>query len=87
MIYCNLRLKYAFLLLGAILSLTACAPKIYVIDRHTIMEQEAAGEWPALEDEFTKKGTQKGATFFKEDLDNPAKKRALNVLNGEISSF
>ncbi len=27
----------------------SCAPKIYVIDRPTILETEAGGDWPGLE--------------------------------------
>lgn len=28
---------------------TACAPKVYVIDRTSILEEEAGGAWPDLE--------------------------------------
>jgi len=32
-----------------LLVLTACAPKVYVIDRTSILEEEAGGAWPDLE--------------------------------------
>lgn len=28
---------------------TACAPKVYVIDRATILEEESGGEWPQVD--------------------------------------
>ena len=64
---------------------TACAPKIYVIDRHTIMEKEAAGEWPSLEKRLLEKSKKKGPSFFQKDQGNRSKKRLLNVLNGELA--
>ena len=29
---------------------TGCTPKVYIIDRPTLLEAEAAGEWPELEE-------------------------------------
>lgn len=40
------------------LALSACSPKVYVIDRATVLEQESGGEWPdvdaALKDRLVK---------------------------------
>lgn len=36
-------------LLLCLLSLTACAPKVYIIDRATVLEQESGGEWPDVD--------------------------------------
>lgn len=36
------------------LALVACAPKIYVIERTTVLEEEAAGGWPELETRWKK---------------------------------
>lgn len=31
-----------------------CAPKVYIIDRTTLLEEEAAGSWPDLESQWTR---------------------------------
>ena len=68
------------------LSLTACSPKIYVIDRHTIMEEEAAGEWPEFEKELLNRSQAQGPTPFAEIADGAEKSRLYNVLNSEMVS-
>jgi hypothetical protein len=62
---------------------TACTAKVYVIDRHTVMEDEAAGEWPDFEKEILNKSKQMGPTSFQKVPINARKKRLYNVLNGE----
>jgi hypothetical protein len=37
------------------LGLAACAPKVYVIDRATILEEESGGEWPSVDEAQRKK--------------------------------
>lgn len=39
----------SILLLIIFLLCSACAPKIYLVDRQSILEQEANGEWPELD--------------------------------------
>jgi hypothetical protein len=63
-----------------------CSPKIYLHDRHTIMEEESAGEWPDFEKELLKSATQKSPTAFQKTELSNQKKRLFNVLNGELLS-
>jgi hypothetical protein len=42
--------------------LSACAPKIYVIDRQTVLEEEAAGDWPQFEKEVIERAKKQGPT-------------------------
>ena len=72
--------------LTALCFMMSCAPKVYIIDQHTIMEKESAGEWPEFEKEMSKKQSKMGPIFFQKDLKNKKKKRALNVLNGEMKT-
>ena len=68
------------------LALSACAPKIYLKDRHTVMEDEAAGEWPDFEKELIEK-TQAASPAPLQKVELSAKKRRLyNVLNAELVS-
>ena len=71
---------YAFVF-GAILG---CAPKIYVIDRQSVFEQESAGEWPQFESELTKKSVATGPEPFAKVPLTQKKARLFRVLNGEL---
>ncbi len=66
--------------------LAGCTPNIYFIDRHTIMEEEASGEWPQVEREFGSKTPKKGVTFFTKEPMNEKKQAVYRVLNGEYVS-
>jgi hypothetical protein len=61
----------------------SCTAKIYVIDKHTSMEEEAAGEWPQFEKEILAKSQEQGPTPFQKTEINDRKRRLYNVLNGE----
>lgn len=70
---------------GVVVS-TGCVqlPDVYLIDRHTVMESEASGEWPELEQRFREAGVSKGPRRFAEDPLGGREDRALRVLNGEF---
>lgn len=77
------KMKHTWLLLG-ICALGACAPQIYVVDRHTVLEEEAAGEWPDFERNALERSTQSGPIPFRKTPAGPKKKRLYNTLNGEM---
>ena len=35
---------------AALVMFTGCTPRVYIIDRPTLLEAEATGEWPELEE-------------------------------------
>ena len=74
------------LMLSAILFLgfTACTPKVYVIDSHTVLEDEAAGEWPQFDKDRQAKSAEKGPVPFPKVPTSGAEERLFNVLNGEM---
>lgn len=80
-------MKKLFLLCAFLspLIFSACTAKIYIIDRHTIMEDEAAGDWPEFEKDLMEKSKAKGPTPFQTAAVNEKKKRLYNVLNGEMA--
>lgn len=67
------------------LILTSCSPKIYLIDRQTVLEDEAAGEWPELEKELFKKLKAQGPTPFAKIETSTKKDQLYRVLNGELT--
>ncbi len=71
-------------LLVIFLGVIDCSPKIYLNDRHTIMEEESAGEWPDFEKELLKSSTQKSPTAFQKTEISTQKKRLFNVVGGEL---
>jgi len=64
----------------------ACVPKVYVIDRQTVLEDEAAGEWPEFERELLKKSKAHGPTPFSKVPTSKNRERLYNVLNGSLAS-
>ena len=78
-------MKLAFLMLPLIssLALAGCAPKIYLIDRQTILEEEAAGEWPDFEKEFLDHAEASGPTPFQKVPVNEHKTRLYTILNAD----
>lgn len=75
----------ASLALLAAMAFSSCTAKIYVQDRHTIMEEEAAGEWPDFEREIVDKSKEEGPTALQKTDISEKKKRLYNVLNGEMT--
>jgi len=73
-------------LLLVFFSLSGCValPDVYLIDRHTVMEAEASGEWPELEQRLSQQALKLGPEPLLIKAEDPRKKRAFNVLNGEF---
>lgn len=76
-------LVWLFLLIG--LSGCVSLPDVYLIDRHTVMEEEASGEWPQLESRFRQQAVKSGPTNLADEPLKQRKERAFQVLNGEFT--
>jgi hypothetical protein len=70
--------------LGLLLAQAACTPKIYVIDRQTVLEEEAAGSWPDFEKEIIQGAKTSGPTPFQKIPPSQNRARLYNVLNGTV---
>ena len=62
----------------------ACSPKVYVIDNQTVLEEEAAGQWPQFEKQIIDKAKAKGATPISQVPSDAHRERLYNVMNGEM---
>lgn len=62
-----------------------CSPKVYLIDRHTVMEEEAAGEWPDFEKSLLETSSKMAPTPFKKTEISGDQKKLYQVLNGELT--
>ena len=69
-----------------VVSLSACVnlPDVYLVDRHTVMEEEASGEWPELESRFREQAVKNGPTNLAKEPMEQRRERAFRVLNGEF---
>ena len=74
------------LLLGILTTLPGCVslPDVYLIDRQTVMEAEASGEWPRLEERFRKQAPLKGPIPLAREPSSKRRDRAFRVLNSEF---
>lgn len=72
--------------IATIMLMVGCVsvPDVYLIDRHTVMEAEASGEWPELEKRFLEKSISKGPTNLAKEPYDDRKKKAFRVLNDEM---
>lgn len=66
--------------------LVACTPKVYVIDRQTVLEEEAAGHWPQFEKDVLAGAKTAGPTPFPKIPPGTRRARLYNVLNGQVIS-
>lgn len=64
--------------------LNSCVPDIYLVDRHTVMEMEASGEWPEFDKIFYSQVKTAGPVGFPKEPETKRKKRVKNMLNGEF---
>lgn len=67
-----------------LLGCASCAPKIYVVDRQSVFEQESAGDWPQFEKEVLNTSVSEGPTPFAKVPITEKKARLFKVLNGEL---
>ncbi|NOR51087.1 MAG: hypothetical protein GQ470_00565 [Gammaproteobacteria bacterium] len=74
----------------AALLITGCGslpiPDVYIIDHHTVMEEEASGEWPRLEQRFHDLAVTPGPVDLEKEGNSRRRDRAFSVLNGEMTS-
>ena len=72
----------------AIAGLSACGivPPVYLVDRHTVMELEASGDWPELEKRLYKQSLNMGPVSLASDPVAQRRERALRLLNGEYTT-
>lgn len=77
--------KRLFFQILPLFMVSGCALKptvdVVLVDRHTVMESEAAGEWPQLEQRL-----KKGPVPLRDVNDSRRRARAFRVLDGEYPS-
>ncbi len=84
---CSLKSKLAVIFTAFVLG-TGCVslPDVYIIDHHTVMEEEASGEWPQLEQRFHDLAVSPGPVDLAKETNDSRRKRAFSVLNGAMTT-
>lgn len=73
-------------LAAATLVLTAaCAPKVYVIDRATILEEESGGEWPSIDQAQRQRLLKTSPTAQKTSDRSGSKEKLTRILEPDES--
>ncbi len=80
-------IQYRAIILLTYILLSGCSlspsVEVVLIDRHTVMESEAAGEWPQVEKRLH---LNKGPIPLHDVNDSKREDRAFKILNGEFST-
>jgi len=78
--------NYRWAITLSLLSLSACAPKITVLDRPTLMQAESVGSFPDLEKSFDKSSLQIGPQMLGRGQlqKKQSPEKAFNILDGEL---
>ncbi len=73
----------AFFLVLCGLSLTACVPDIYLIDRQTVLELEASGQWPELDQKYKDMALRSGPTALETTRDNVENRQIFSMTHDD----
>lgn len=61
------------------LSLSACIPDVYLIDRQTVLELEASGEWQELDQKYQTQTLSQGPIPMSETRDRVSERRMFSM--------
>ncbi len=64
-----------------------CAPKVYIIDRQTVLQEQAAGDWPDFEESLLQSLKKKNPVPLPQTSTNDFEKNQplYKTLNSEMS--
>ncbi len=80
----DLSLVSLFLFLGSAFVAIGCSPKVYVMDRQTVLEEEASGNWPELESQFLQSSMSSEPVEYVDGNDSSWRKKVTGVLPQEV---
>ncbi|MCX6130328.1 MAG: hypothetical protein NTX25_14850 [Proteobacteria bacterium] len=63
--------------------LSGCLPDIYLIDRQTVLEMEASGDWQELDAQFHTQGLSSGPEALESGVDPIAQRQVLNMTHSD----
>ncbi|MES2746124.1 MAG: hypothetical protein V4655_11895 [Bdellovibrionota bacterium] len=65
------------------LTLSACIPDIYLIDRQTVLEIEASGQWPELDKKYKDMALRSGPTALESTRDTVENRQIFSMTHDD----
>lgn len=78
-----MRLKCLGLFLFASAMQSACVPDIYLIDRQTVLELEASGQWPELDQKYKDMALRSGPTALESTRDTVENRQIFSMTHDD----
>jgi hypothetical protein len=63
--------------------LSACVPDIYLIDRQTVLELEASGQWPELDGKYKAAALRSGPTALESTRDTVENRQVFKMTHDD----
>lgn len=63
--------------------LTGCVPDIYLIDRQTVLEVEASGQWPELDQKYRDAALKPGPSALEKTRDNVGDRQIFSMTHDD----
>ncbi|MBC7530765.1 MAG: hypothetical protein H7318_04240 [Oligoflexus sp.] len=73
----------SLLALTSTLLLTACVPDIYLIDRQTVLELEASGQWPELDQKYKEAALKPGPAALEKTRDSIESRQIFSMTHDD----
>lgn len=70
-------------LLSLSFTLSACVPDIYLIDRQTVLELEASGQWPELDQKYRDMALRSGPTALERTRDTVENREIFSMTHDD----
>ncbi len=68
------------------LLLSACIPDVYLIDRQTVLELEASGDWKELDQKFQAKTLSQGPIPLEETRDSIKSRQIFSMTHADTET-
>ena len=76
-------MKLSFFVLLSSTFLTGCIPDIYLIDRQTVLELEASGQWPELDQKFKDAALKPGPSALEKTRDDVEARQIFSMTHDD----
>lgn len=78
-----MRCKGLGLLLISSVGMMACVPDLYLIDRQTVLELEASGQWPELDRKYKEMAVRSGPAPLESTRDTVESRRIFSMTHDD----
>ncbi len=73
----------SLLAFASTLMVSACVPDIYLIDRQTVLELEASGQWPELDQKYKDAALKPGPSALEKTRDSVESRQIFSMTHDD----